>query len=78
MAKPNSQQKSRIERLIIVVFVIICVSLLVMQVGMNVRDTLDQERTSNTQPKSEIAPTPTLAGPTPTLDFSVPVSESDF
>lgn len=74
MATNQSARKNRLIEAVILAFVIVSASLLALQLGMNVADTLEQSGASGEQ-TLDIAPTLTPAGPTPTIDFSLPVSE---
>ncbi len=76
MAKSRSKNKTRLIEIVILVFVVVSVSLLALQLGMNVADTLEQTESEATEPAQSLY-TPTPSGPTPTLDFSAPVSETD-
>lgn len=74
MATNQSARKNRLIEAVILVFVIVSVSLLALQLGMNVADMLEQSQASDAQPPDNML-TLTPAGPTPTIDFSLPVSE---
>ena len=76
MAKNQSTNKNRLIEGVIVIFVVVSISLLVIQMGTNVMDTLEEAENTSTE---EITPlnTPTPSGPTPTIDYSAPVSEMD-
>lgn len=76
MAKTKSKNKQRVIEVLILAFVIVSVGLLAAQIGMNVNDTLEQERNAEQQLENGgLQPTPTPIGPTPTIDFSLPVQE---
>lgn len=73
MAKSLPRRKDRLIEALILVFVIVSVSIVMVQLGMNVMDALEQSQTFGGQ--LEELSTPTPPGPTPTIDFSLPVSE---
>ncbi len=73
MAKNQSANKNRLIESLIVIFVVVSISLLAIQMGTNVMDTLDESAATE---ESTPLHTPTPAGPTPTLDYSAPVSET--
>jgi hypothetical protein len=76
MAKNPPRRKERLIEALILVFVIASVSIVIVQLGMNVRDALEQSQAFGGQLTSgEELNTPTPPGPTPTIDFSLPVSE---
>jgi hypothetical protein len=76
MAKSRSKNKTRLIEIVILVFVVVSVSLLAIQLGMNVVETLEQS-SGDTVEQAAPRDTATPAGPTPTIDFSAPVSEMD-
>lgn len=73
MAKDQSKNKTRIVELLILVFVVVSMGLLAVQIGMNVADTLAQERTVQETPMQTLIPptsTETIpVEPTPTFDI---------
>lgn len=76
MAKNLSRRKDRLIEALILVFVMVSVSMVIVQLGMNVMDALEQSQAFGGQLTSDqelITPTP--PEPTPTIDFSLPVSE---
>ncbi len=75
MAKAKSKKKERVIEVLILAFVIVSVGLLAVQIGQNVQDTLEQERNAEQLANGGLEPTPTPSGPTPTIDFSLPVQE---
>lgn len=77
MAKNQPDNKKRLRETVIVVFVVISISLLAFQLGTNVADMLEETDNAATKQIPPLdMPTPP-AGPTPTLDYSAPVSEMD-
>lgn len=77
MAKNQSKSKKRLTEVLILAFVIVSVGLLVIQLGLNVMDTLEQSKSSGDEKitQDDTLPTSTPPGPTPTLDFSAPISD---
>jgi hypothetical protein len=71
MATPQSTHKERLIELLILAFVIVSVSLLTYQLGTNVANTLGQSQSANGDTIQVDVP----LGPTPTIDFSLPISE---
>ncbi len=71
MATSQSKNKERLIELLILAFVIVSASLLMFQLATNVTDTLDQSEAASKNTLQEEVP----LGPTPTIDFSLPVSE---
>lgn len=79
MAKNQSKSKIRLTETLLLVFVIVSIGLLAIQLGMNVMDTLEQSESSNGEQtvQENSLSTSTPSGPTPTIDFSAPVSDSN-
>lgn len=79
MAKNQSKSKNRLTEVLILAFVIVSVGLLVIQLGLNVMDTLEQSKSSDGERplQEDTVSTPTPSEPTPTLDFSAPISDSN-
>jgi len=76
MAKGHSGNKDRLIELVILAFVIVTVSLLVVQIGTNVADILDQDGTKRVTANPAVIPeVATPSEPTPTVDFSVPITD---
>lgn len=76
MAKNLPRRKDRLIEVLILVFVIMSVSMVIVQLGINVMDAQEQSQAFGGQltPDEELN-TPTPPEPTPTIDFSLPVSE---
>ncbi len=76
MAKNSPQRKDRLIEALILLFVIVSVSMVIVQLGTNVMDALEQSQAfSQHLIADEELNTPTPPEPTPTIDFSLPVSE---
>ncbi len=77
MAKNQSKSKDRLIEVLILAFVIVSVGLLVIQLSLNVMDTLEQSKSSGDEKtlQENTLLTPTPSEPTPTLDFSAPISD---
>ena len=76
MSKAIPRRKERLIEMFLLIFVIVSVSLLVVQLGSNVMDALEQSQTfGGALPSEGVLYTPTPPEPTPTIDFSLPVSE---
>lgn len=79
MAKSRSQNKDRLIEALILVFVVVSVTLLVIQLGTNVADTLEQSRSSADEqaPQGETVLTPAPPEPAPTIGLGTPASDTD-
>ncbi|MFC1959489.1 hypothetical protein ACFLYO_02155 [Chloroflexota bacterium] len=83
MAQGKSSKKDRLNEIVVVGFVIVTMALLIVQLGLDVVDTIEQQNMGQDEVAQTVEATATPpvddatpAEPTPTFDIgSVPVSE---